>query len=58
MIRSFKLTNLIRLTMTNHKIPRPRDPTVAQSFDTILSDQQMKILLDPKGFMSEQEKIR
>lgn len=39
------------------KIPRPRDPTVAESFETKLSDQQIKILMDPKGFMSEEEKV-
>lgn len=44
--------------MANHKIPRPRDPTVAESFETKISDQQMRMLLDPKGFMSEEEKQR
>jgi hypothetical protein len=39
------------------KIPRPRDPTVAESFETKLSDEQVKILIDPKGFMSEEEKM-
>jgi hypothetical protein len=38
------------------KIPRPRDPTVAESFETKLSEREIQILIDPKGFMSEEEK--
>ena len=41
---------------TKNKIPRPRDPTIPESFETKLSDKEMKILLDPRGFMSEEEK--
>ena len=38
------------------KIPRPRDPSIAESFQTKLSEEQVKILIDPKGFMTEEEK--
>ncbi len=40
----------------SNKIPRPRDPTMAESFETKLSDDQIKILMDPRGYMSEEEK--
>lgn len=39
-----------------NKIPRPRDPTVAESFETKLSDREVQILIDPRGFMSEEDK--
>jgi hypothetical protein len=38
------------------KIPRPRDPTVAESFETKLSEREIQILIDPRGFMSEEDK--
>ena len=34
------------------KIPRPRDPTVAESFETKISEKEIQILMDPRGFMS------
>ncbi len=55
------MKNIVRVATqfsTQRKIPRPRDPTVAESFETKLSEKQMQILLDPRGFMSEQEKLR
>ena len=48
-----KLYRLLYSMNSNKKIPRPRDPAVAESFETKLSDQQVKIFMDPKGFMSE-----
>ena len=53
------IRNLRRLCFTlssGKKIPRPRDPSVAESFETKISDEQVQILIDPKGFMSEEEK--
>lgn len=50
--------NIVRMTMSNKKIPRPRDPTVAESFQTEIGEKEMKILLDPKGFMTDEEKMR
>ena len=50
-----KMKNILRLTTsfsTKNKIPRPRDPTMPESFETKLSDKEMKILLDPRGFMT------
>ena len=38
------------------KIPRPRDPSVAESFETKISDKEVEILMDPRGFMSEEDK--
>lgn len=53
-----QVVRMMRFAMANQKIPRPRDPTVAESFETKISDEQMRMLLDPKGFMSEEEKQR
>jgi hypothetical protein len=39
-----------------NKIPRPRDPTVAESFETKISEKEIQILMDPKGFMTEEDK--
>lgn len=39
------------------KIPRPRDPSVAESFETKISDDMAKMLVDPRGFMTEEEKL-
>jgi hypothetical protein len=39
------------------KIPRPRDPSVAESFETKISDDVAKMLVDPRGFMTEEEKL-
>jgi hypothetical protein len=49
------ITNTLRFYQSS-KIPRPRDPTMAESFETKLSDDQIKILMDPRGYMSEEEK--
>jgi hypothetical protein len=45
------ITHTLRFYQST-KIPRPRDPTMAESFETKLSDDQIKILMDPRGFMS------
>ena len=39
------------------RIPRPRDPTVSESFETKISQDITNILVDPRGFMSEEEKL-
>ncbi len=57
-MKSLKFMNIVRMTMSNKKIPRPRDPTVAESFQTEIGEKEMKILLDPKGFMTDEEKMR
>lgn len=51
-MRKFAKTISIAYRFSDKKIPRPRDPTVAESFETKLSEEQMKILMDPKGFMT------
>lgn len=51
-----RLTRACFQMSAGKKIPRPRDPSVSESFETKLSDEQLKILIDPKGFMSEEEK--
>ena len=50
------IRNIVRSSSSNNKIPKPRDPTVEESFQTKLSEDQMKIMIDPKGFMTEEEK--
>ena len=56
MIRS--LRRGLQLAMfSNKKIPKPMDPTVAESFGTKISDDVAKILIDPRGFMTEEEKL-
>ena len=57
-MNTYRILNSARFLFANKKIPRPRDPTVAESFETEISPEEMKILLDPKGFMSEEEKLR
>lgn len=57
-MRSLTCIRTIRFALANQKIPRPRDPTLEESFETKIPEEQMKILIDPKGFMSEEERIR
>lgn len=49
-----KVARLCFQMSSGKKIPRPRDPSVSESFETKLSDEQVKILIDPKGFMTEE----
>jgi hypothetical protein len=51
-----RAANIVFYFSKSAKIPRPRDPTVAESFETKLSDQEIQILIDPRGFMNEEEK--
>lgn len=51
-----KVARLCFQMSAGKKIPRPRDPSVSESFETKLSDEQVKILIDPKGFMTEEQK--
>lgn len=55
MIKKLVALNL-RFLSNSKKIPRPRDPAIPDSFQTKLTDQQVKILIDPKGFMSAEDK--
>lgn len=50
------LTKILFSFSSNSKIPRPRDPSIAESFETTIPAEQVQILLDPRGFMSEEEK--
>ncbi len=52
-----KTVNLLYKFSKGNKIPRPRDPTVSESFETKLTNDQIQILIDPKGFMSEEDRI-
>lgn len=58
MISSRTIVKAALASFSKQKIPRPRDPTVSESFETKISQDEVKILMDPKGFMSEEEKIR
>lgn len=51
-----KVARLCVSMSSGKKIPRPRDPSVAESFETKLSEEQVKKLIDPKGFMTEEER--
>ena len=42
----------------SQKVPRPRAPSTAEPFEKKVSEEEMKMLLDPRGFMSEEEKAR
>lgn len=51
-----KIAKLCFSMSSGKKIPRPRDPSVPESFETKLSEEQVKKLIDPRGFMTEEEK--
>lgn len=56
MIRN--IATAARMFSSGPKIPRPRDPTVSESFETKIKPEEAQILMDPRGFMSEEEKTR
>ena len=51
------MKNLAKYLFTfSSKVPRPRAPSTAEPFAKKVSDDEMKILMDPRGFMNEDEK--
>lgn len=43
--------------MSNKKIPPPQNPTMTESFGMKVSEEEMQVLLDPRGFLNEEEKV-
>ena len=38
------------------KIPPPKNPTMTESFGVKMSEDEMQVILDPRGFLTEEEK--
>jgi hypothetical protein len=38
------------------KIPPPKNPTMTESFGSKLSEDEMKIIMDPRGYLDSEEK--
>lgn len=41
---------------STQRIPIPPNPTMAESFESKLSAEEMKNILDPRGYLSQDEK--